>query len=145
MDRRRLTASHVSTVPAHAVPGGSVSLVLVADRATRSVALACGGRGRAALTVRAARLMLSTVADPVPIAAVEVAVTGRDHQTCTLRVAVRHGQATLVLRRGETVLRHWHIARRSALAAALTGSVDHLTGSGGYGATLTGTPRPATV
>ncbi|APU21639.1 hypothetical protein [Actinoalloteichus sp. GBA129-24] len=121
-----IAAPLVSAVPAHVTPGGSMSLVLVADRTTRSVALASAGRGLAALNSRAARLVCDTVTDPRPVLAVEVAATGRDHQACRVRVVVHHGQVTILLLSGETTVRQWHIARRGALAVALTSAVAHV-------------------
>ncbi|APU15977.1 MULTISPECIES: hypothetical protein [Actinoalloteichus] len=105
-----------------------MTLVLVADRASRSVSLACQGRGFAALSARSTGLLLSTVTTERPAAAIEFGVVGRSLRTCVLRVRVLGPQATVTLTADRLVLHRLTVVPRSALATAAARAVAHLTG-----------------
>ncbi|WP_157434287.1 MULTISPECIES: hypothetical protein [Actinoalloteichus] len=107
--------------------GRPESLVLVADRRSRSVTLAIRGHGLASVTVDSLGVLLGAVATERPSAAIAITVVGRDHRAWRLHVAVLGPQAVLTLASGAARL-PWRIPRRAELASALTRTVHHLTG-----------------
>ncbi|AOS64641.1 hypothetical protein [Actinoalloteichus hymeniacidonis] len=122
-----MTIPCVITVGVRSLTTGPESLVLVADRPSKSVAVAVRGRGLAALTRRAAGVALATLITERPASAVEVPVIGRQHQIGKLRISILGPQAALTLTAGDAVVRHWNIAHRPELAAAMNRVVTHLT------------------